>query len=139
MAVFEKLDELPIAETHSRSGAAALIAVMRIMPEKRTLGDFPALEEGTERYAVNRTGVHIHGFAEGGEEINARNRRVDDAAWSGNARPADEERFADAAFEQVPFARAQGRVTRDRLRAGRLIPDAPIIRKEDHNCPRGPA
>src|SRR5688500_7929799 len=37
-AVFEPLDELPIAAAHARTGCATLVAIVRIMPEESALG-----------------------------------------------------------------------------------------------------
>src|SRR5689334_22125667 len=99
MAVFEELDQLPIAETHGGCGTAALIAVMRVMPEERTLGGLAAFEQRAQRNAVHSSGPDVHRLTERGKEIDARNRRIDVAARLRNAGPADKERFADAAFK----------------------------------------
>src|SRR5579883_3234198 len=133
MAIFEELDQLPVAEAHGGCWPAALIAVMRVVPEERAPGDFPAFEEWTERYAVDVAGVHVHGFAEGGKEIDAGDWRIDDAARFGHAGPADEERLADATLEQMPFAGAERGVVGDRLRARGLITNAAIIGEENHD------
>src|SRR5436190_14339998 len=51
--VFEPFDKLPVAFAHTAGRCAALIAVMRVMPEERAGGQLAAAQHRHETHAVH--------------------------------------------------------------------------------------
>src|SRR6476469_3832281 len=103
------------------------------MPEQRTLRALTSPQQGQQRFAIDGPGWRACRLADSGEEIDARNRRVDHGSGASDARPADHQGLAYTAFEQMPLAGAQWVVIRDGLRPLSLEPDTAIIGEEDHN------
>ena len=121
------INELPALLGNDGRWFAPLIAVVRIMPEQRALGDRIALEQRHQAHAVNvllGRDLHAGEFQQRGIPVNPAHRHIAGSAGFGHRRSVDVERFADAALPLPPLAAAQWQVAGREGIAGR---DAAVV------------
>lgn len=101
-------DQFPVARSDDAVWDDVVAAVMREVPVDSVSLEWSLLSEGGhEAQAVDRSvggGIGSGGFTEGWEEIDACDDLVAERIASNDAGPADDERYADAAFVGVTFS-----------------------------------
>ena len=110
-------DQFEIPQPHRTARRTALVAVVRVMPEQRPFRELPAFERGHDALAVDmlfRPGRQARNFEKRRIKIGGNDLLVADTARLGDARPPDEQRFADAPLVRPTFASTQGQVRRGR-------------------------
>ena len=107
------MNEFPRAAADGGGGGPALIPVVGILPEDRTVRRGTAAENRHEADSVENLtwgGFRAGGFEECRKKIRARDGRGDHGARFHRTRPADEEGLADAAFIHPALATAQRQI-----------------------------
>ena len=101
-------DELPVAFTRHARGLAALVHVVRLVPEERAVEWLLLEEHRRDILEIQRRGSgHLGQRADGGAEV-AKYDRLADYGGHEAGRVTDDEGRAEAAFVEEALARAGG-------------------------------
>lgn len=127
------MDELPVPSADDGTWFAALVAIVRVVPEEVPRGDFFFSEEGDEAHTVHvlgGEGVKACQFEESGIEIRPGHRGLAGSTGAGDSWGLDVVGFADPALPLASLAATVGEVAGSEGITGG---DASVVRGEDHD------